>query len=113
MPDYTQTVGFQRDKAQFFRALEKLTDAIEANTAAIADAPVPTADAVGVRPTAAALFEAAVERAARHGLDSEPDHEVGDLQDVLREALQLMTPHQLGALHDALGARGLEGWSEE
>ncbi len=32
--------------------------------------------------------------ATRHGEDSEPDHEVGDLQDFLRAAWNLMTPAQ-------------------
>jgi hypothetical protein len=33
-----------------------------------------------------------------HGLESEPDHEVGDLQDLLREAWRLMTPAQRAEL---------------
>lgn len=42
--------------------------------------------------------EAGIERliaaAERHGQDSEPDHEVGDLQSLLRRAWELMEPHQ-------------------
>jgi hypothetical protein len=32
--------------------------------------------------------------ATQHGEDSEPDHEVGDLQQYLRVAFRLMTPEQ-------------------
>lgn len=32
--------------------------------------------------------------AEQHGTDSEPDHEVGDLQDLLRVAASLMTNEQ-------------------
>ena len=32
--------------------------------------------------------------AENHGTDSEPDHEVGDLQDCLRAAVALMTSEQ-------------------
>ena len=34
------------------------------------------------------------EAAARHGEESEPDHEVGDLQDVLAAAWELMSSEQ-------------------
>jgi hypothetical protein len=36
--------------------------------------------------------------AQQHGEDSEPDHEVGDLQDLLRAAWAMMTPEQQAAL---------------
>lgn len=36
------------------------------------------------------LFEAAI----KHGEDSEPDHEVGDLQDLLTEMWDLLTAEQ-------------------
>lgn len=39
-----------------------------------------------------------IEAAERHGKDSEPDHEVGDLQQLLRAAWGLMTPDQRQAL---------------
>lgn len=32
--------------------------------------------------------------AKKHGEDSHPDHEVGDLQDLLRAAWEIMTPDQ-------------------
>jgi hypothetical protein len=32
--------------------------------------------------------------ALRHGVDSDPDHEVGDLQDYLREMWSILTPEQ-------------------
>lgn len=35
-----------------------------------------------------------LEAARRHGEQSEPDHEVGDLQDALRICWKLMTPTQ-------------------
>lgn len=35
-----------------------------------------------------------IKAAEQHGEDSEPDHEVGDLQDFLREAWKIMTPEQ-------------------
>ena len=38
--------------------------------------------------------ERLIEAARRHGEDSEPDHEVGDLQDVLRAAWAELTPDQ-------------------
>ena len=38
--------------------------------------------------------ETYIAAARTHGEDSEPDHEVGDLQDFLRVAFRLMTPTQ-------------------
>lgn len=35
-----------------------------------------------------------IKAATNHGRDSEPDHEVGDLQDMLRTAWKIMTPEQ-------------------
>jgi hypothetical protein len=35
-----------------------------------------------------------IEAAKQHGEDSEPDHEVGDLQEFLRVAYELMTTEQ-------------------
>lgn len=40
------------------------------------------------------LVETLIGHAKTHGEDSEPDHEVGDLQDMLRAAWSLMTPEQ-------------------
>lgn len=59
--------------------------------------PDPTAD----------LVEKIVHAAERHGLESEPDHEVGDLQDALREAWKRMTPE---ARSDTITA--LELWGD-
>ena len=40
-------------------------------------------------------LESLLQMAHQHGLDScEPDHEVGDLQDILREAWSIMTDEQ-------------------
>jgi hypothetical protein len=36
--------------------------------------------------------------ARQHGADEDPDHEVGDLQDLLRAAWSLMSPEQRSAL---------------
>jgi hypothetical protein len=36
-----------------------------------------------------------LDAAQQHGEDSEPDHEVGDLQDLLRTMWSLLTPEQL------------------
>lgn len=38
--------------------------------------------------------------ARRHGRASDPDHEVGDLQDALRIAWQMLTPAERKRLHD-------------
>jgi hypothetical protein len=42
--------------------------------------------------------ERLIDSAAQHGRDSEPDHEVGDLQDFLRLAWSLMTDEQCSRL---------------
>lgn len=39
-------------------------------------------------------IEDVIEAAQRHGVDSDPGHEVGDLQNVLRAAWELMTEEQ-------------------
>lgn len=35
-----------------------------------------------------------IKAAEKHGEDSHPDHEVGDLQDLLRAAWEIMSPEQ-------------------
>jgi hypothetical protein len=40
------------------------------------------------------IIEDIIKAAANHGRDSEPDHEVGDLQDLLRVAWKIMEPTQ-------------------
>jgi hypothetical protein len=58
------------------------------------------------------LYDEICANARRHGEDSsEPDHEVGDLQDALREALALMLPEQLLALRARLVAREQDGFA--
>lgn len=42
-------------------------------------------------------IEHLIRAAQQHGEDSEPDHEVGDLQDLLRSVWQLLTPGQRAA----------------
>lgn len=39
-------------------------------------------------------IETYIKAAQQHGEDDEPDHEVGDLQDILRVAWEIMTPDQ-------------------
>lgn len=39
-------------------------------------------------------IELYIEAAEQHGKDSEPDHEVGDLQDVARKMWEIMSPGQ-------------------
>jgi len=48
------------------------------------------------------LYEQIVEAARIHGEESEPDHEVGDLQEALYAALALMTNEQRGHLSRGL-----------
>jgi hypothetical protein len=43
-------------------------------------------------------IEALIQSAKQHGLDSEPDHEVGDLQQLVRLAWGIMTDLQRGDL---------------
>lgn len=43
----------------------------------------------------AALYRLITNSAQRHGRDSEPDHEVGDLQETLGVFIGLLTPKQL------------------
>jgi hypothetical protein len=47
----------------------------------------------------AALFAEIKRLAETHGSGDEPDHEVGDLQDVLQACLEIMTVKQLDALN--------------
>ena len=49
-----------------------------------------------------------IKRAAKqHGEDDNPDHEVGDLQDCLDEALVLMNTDQIDFLRRTLTEKGL------
>jgi hypothetical protein len=58
-------------------------------------------ESLDVRPLMSAeeLGQTIIESAKQHGLDSEPDHEVGDLQDVLREVVKFLTPDQVQELY--------------
>lgn len=49
-------------------------------------------------PDVETLLETVFHAAHVHGADSDPDHEVGDLQDALRAAVTLLLPEQRGAL---------------
>ncbi len=44
------------------------------------------------------LLDALLTAAATHGRESDPDHEVGDLQDILRTAWAHLTPVQRRAV---------------
>lgn len=49
-----------------------------------------------------ALYNEIVDHALKHGEDDDPDHEVGDLQQALRAALDIMTETQRKALEQHL-----------
>lgn len=51
------------------------------------------------------LIELCIHAAEEHGKDSEPDHEVGDLQDCLRDMWDLLTPTQKAAFMALDGVR--------
>lgn len=61
------------------------------------------------------ILDDIIAAAANHGRDSEPDHEVGDLQDLLRVAWKIMTPQQRtqfwnhDTTHEILKSGGWEG----
>lgn len=59
------------------------------------------------------LVEQILRAAERHGLESEPDHEVGDLQDALREAWDHMTPEQRKAAFGEMDLWGADDEPEE
>lgn len=40
------------------------------------------------------MLDALIAAAAKHGEESDPDHEVGDLQDILRACWERLTPRQ-------------------
>ena len=44
------------------------------------------------------IYKALIQAARTHGQDSEPDMEIGDLQDALGEALALLPENKLGEL---------------
>lgn len=44
------------------------------------------------------LYNKIIEAAKVHGEESDPDHEVGDLQDTLQICMELMTDEQLRTL---------------
>lgn len=51
------------------------------------------------------IFKALIQAARTHGQDSEPDMEIGDLQDALGEALALLPEDKLGELVDNLSSQ--------
>jgi len=45
------------------------------------------------------LLQRLLKGAETHGLDSEPDHEVGDLQDILRSSFKLLNDSQAMSIY--------------
>ena len=60
-----------------------------------------------VQQSVAVSFNNALIAAKRHGENSDPDHEVGDLQDMLRVAWALMTETQRQKLLNSTAVKGL------
>jgi hypothetical protein len=52
------------------------------------------------------------DRAQQHGEDSEPDHEVGDLQAAVEILLSLVPRSKLDTIPRLFGTAGLDGWEE-
>lgn len=46
------------------------------------------------------MYQAIVDAAEAHGQADDPDHEVGDLQDALRIACELLAIEQVAILHE-------------
>lgn len=65
----------------------------------------------GLRVSPRDVSERLIDSAEKHGKESEPDHEVGDLQDALRAAIELMTEGQLKEMSKWADEYGL--WSEQ
>lgn len=53
-------------------------------------------------PNRLSIYKEVIAKAFAHGEDSDPDHEIGDLQDVLKAALRLMTKEQLTLLKPSI-----------
>jgi DNA-binding SARP family transcriptional activator len=53
------------------------------------------------------LYYAVTKHALEHGEDSDPDHEVGDLQDVLAMCLNIMSIDQARKLYTQISDRNL------
>ena len=94
------------------RKISTLPTVIEFDAANLEDAREDAADRVSdvtgflvesldVRALVAAeeLTEQLLGSARNHGLDSDPDHEVGDLQNAFREAIKFLTPDQVQELY--------------
>lgn len=50
-----------------------------------------------------------LDAARQHGLQSEPDHECGDLQDIVRKCFETMTPDQCEKIYTEF-ARLRDDW---
>jgi rRNA maturation endonuclease Nob1 len=62
-------------------------------------------------PAAVSAYEEVTDAAQKHGSESEPDHEVGDLQDALRVALNLLTPEQVEMFKQDYSVQQVLEWS--
>lgn len=58
------------------------------------------------------LVEDIIQAAQQHGEESEPDHEVGDLQDALRLAWIKLSPEAQRAVHKELADGTIYTWME-
>ena len=58
-------------------------------------------------------IEQLIAAAAGHGRQSEPEHQAGDLEQLLREAWRLMTPAQHRSLMRSAAAEDALAWLEE
>jgi hypothetical protein len=56
------------------------------------------------------LYQQICERALEHGRDSEPEHEVGDLQEAVAVLLELVPEESLSKLPQMLAERDVDGW---
>lgn len=77
-------IGGHRDKGKLICVNDSEGDAFDIETARVMEILKKSEDCV----------ELFISKATEHGEDSEPDHEVGDLQDYFRTAWEMMTPKQ-------------------
>lgn len=72
------------------------------------DEPEPTRDRGRQR---TGLYNAIIAGAEQHGTDSEPEHEIGDLQEAVAVLLGLIPDDRLRDVPAGLAAADLEGWA--
>jgi hypothetical protein len=85
---------------QFFEStLPRIADALESIAKSLTSQK-PADPQIG--PAVQKIWSDITVKAQEHGQDDDPDHEVGDLQDVLKHALAIMSDDQLKALRATL-----------